>query len=67
MSKAGKITITVTGSRNQETIQIATVGTLGSVRLNTINNKVTYPSRSSATDAEVYWTAILTRALTQLS
>ena len=67
MSKAGKITITVTGSRNQETIQVSTVGSLGTVNLNTINNAVTYSSRSSAVDAHTYWTAILNRALTQLS
>ncbi len=67
MSKAGKITITVTAARNQETIQISTVGTLGAVSLNTINNRVTYPSRSPATDAVTYWTAVLERAITQLS
>lgn len=67
MSKNGKITVTVTGSTNQETITISTVGNVGSVPVNTINNKVTYPSRSSATTAVGYWTAVLTRAIAQLS
>jgi hypothetical protein len=66
VSKAGKITITVDGSRNQETIQVSTVGAVGKVPVNTIKNKVTYPSRSSAADPVAYWTAILTRAISQL-
>ena len=66
MSNAGKITITVTGSRNQETIQISTTGRVGSVPVNTISNKVTYPSRSSAADPVTYWTAVLNRAISQL-
>ena len=67
MSKNGKITITVTGSTNQETVTISTVGNVGSVPVNTINNKITYPSRSTASTPVAYWTAVLQRAIAQLS
>lgn len=66
MANRGKITITVTGSTNQETIKIATVGAVGSVNVNDINNSETYSSRSSAATSVAYWTAILTRAISQL-
>lgn len=66
MSKAGKITITVDTSRNQETITVATTGMVGQTQVNTIRNKVTYLSRTAAPDAATYWTEILARATTQL-
>ena len=67
MSKAGKITVTVEASRNQQTLTISTVGSVGGLPVNTINNKVTYSSRSSAATAVGYWTAILEQAILQLS
>jgi len=67
MSAAGKISITVSHSRNQETITVNTTGRVGSVPVNTILSKVTYPSRSTAATPHDYWTAVLNRALTQLS
>jgi len=67
MSDGGKFTINVTHSRNQETIQVKSVGTAGGTPVNTINNKVTYPSRTPNTSPAVYWAGILARAATQLS
>lgn len=67
MSDGGKITISVTHSRNQETIQVATVGMSGGQPVNTIRSRVTYSSRTSNTNPETYWDGILTRAMTQLS
>lgn len=66
MSDAGKITIRVAHSRNQETITVSTTGRVGSVPVNTISSKVTYSSRTAAPDAATYWDGILTRAMTQL-
>ncbi len=67
MSDAGKITVRVTHSRNQETIAVSTVGMVGSTQVNTIRNTTTYQSRTAAPDAVTYWTGILNRAITQLS
>lgn len=67
MSDGGKITITVSHSRNQETILVATVGMSGGVPVNTIRNQKTYSSRTANPDPATYWDGILTRAKTQLS
>jgi hypothetical protein len=67
MSDGGKITITVTHSRNQETILVKSVGLAGGTQVNTINSRVTYPSRTSTQTPTIYWDGILTRAMTQLS
>lgn len=67
MSDGGKITISVTHSRNQETISVGTVGMSGGVPVNTIRNKVTYSSRTPNPDPVTYWNGILDRAKTQLS
>lgn len=67
MSDGGKISISVTHSRNQETIQVKTTGMSGGVPVNTINSRVTYSSRTSAPTPAAYWDGILTRAMTQLS
>jgi hypothetical protein len=67
MSKAGKITVSVEASRNQETITVTTTGIAGGIPVNTIRSRVTYSSRSSTASPEIYWDAILTRAMTQLS
>lgn len=67
MSDGGKITISVTHSRNQETITVGTTGMSGGVPVNTIRNKTTYPSRTTNSSPSAYWAGILTRAETQLS
>jgi len=66
MSDGGKITISVTHSRNQETIQVKSVGMSGGTPVNTINSKVTYSSRTPNTTPAIYWNGILTRAMSQL-
>lgn len=67
MSDGGKITVSVTHSRNQETIQVATVGMSGGQPVNTIRSRVVYSSRTPNPDPATYWSGILTRAKTQLS
>lgn len=67
MSDGGKITISVTHSRNQEIIQVKTTGMSGGAPVNTINSRVTYPSRTPNTTPAIYWDGILARAMTQLS
>lgn len=67
MSDGGKITITVTHSRNQETILVNSVGMAGGTPVNTIRNSKTYSSRTSTETPAIYWDGILTRAMTQLS
>lgn len=67
MSDGGKITISVTHSRNQETITVSTVGMAGGNPVNTISSRVTYSSRTASTTPAAYWDGILTRAMTQLS
>ncbi len=66
MSDGGKITISVSHSRNQETITVATVGMSGGQPVNTIRTRVTYSSRTANPDPTTYWNGILTRAKTQL-
>lgn len=67
MSDAGKITVRVSHSRNQETITVGTTGKVGTVPVNTISSKTTYSSRSTATDASAYWIAVLQRVIAELS
>lgn len=67
MSDGGKITISVTHSRNQETIRVKSTGMSGGVPVNTINSQVTYPSRTPSPTPAAYWSGILDRAKTQLS
>jgi hypothetical protein len=67
MSDGGKITVSVTHSRNQETIKVATVGMSGGTPVNTIRSQVTYSSRTAAPSPAAYWDGILTRAMTQIS
>jgi hypothetical protein len=67
MSDGGKITISVTHSRNQETISVSTVGMSGGKPVNTAKSKVTYSSRTPNTTVAGYWDGIMTRAMTQLS
>jgi hypothetical protein len=67
MSDGGKITISVSHSRNQETITVASVGMSGGQPVNGIRNRKTYSSRTPNPDPATYWDGILTRAKTQLS
>lgn len=67
MSDGGKITISVTHSRNQETIKVTTVGMSGGVPVNTVSSQETYSSRTPAPSPSAYWDGILTRAIAQIS
>jgi hypothetical protein len=63
MAKIGKITITVTQSRNQQSLHIATTGSRGAVPLNTVTADVTATSQSPSPDAPTFWEDVLTRAI----
>lgn len=67
MSDGGKITISVTHSRNQEIITVKSTGMSGGTPVNTINSRVTYSSRTPNTTPAIYWDGILDRAKTQIS
>lgn len=67
MSDGGKITISVTHSRNQETINVKSTGMSGGVPVNTINSRQTYSSRTAAPTPSAYWDGIMTRAIAQIS
>jgi len=67
MSDGGKITISVTHSRNQETIRVKSTGMSGGTPVNNINSQVTYSSRTPNTTPVIYWDGIMTRAIAQIS
>jgi hypothetical protein len=64
--RIAKITIFVDQSRTTETLSVRTTGSKGTVALNTISNDMTYASHSPSPDAVTFWTAVLTRALSQI-
>jgi hypothetical protein len=66
VSKVGKITIEVTQAATTEVITVRTTGSKGTVSLNTISTNQGYASHSPSPDAHTFWTAVLTRALTQV-
>lgn len=63
----GRITITVTQTTHGEHLSIRTIGSRGTVLLNTIKLDEDFNSQTSSPDAKTFYEGILARATTMVA